>query len=77
MALFILAVVVQGHFMPSLGPPMPWYIVGGLFILVGGALMCTVTATASALVIKSYTVLTGLGGGLCLQVAYAITAAEV
>ncbi|KFZ21493.1 hypothetical protein V502_02926 [Pseudogymnoascus sp. VKM F-4520 (FW-2644)] len=77
MALFIVAVVVQGIFMPRLGPYMPWYIVGGVFILVGGALMCTVTATTSAAVIQGYTVLIGSGGGLCLQAAYAITTAKV
>jgi MFS family permease len=77
MALFIAAVVVQGIFMPRLGPYMPWYIVGGVFILVGGALMCTVTATTSAAAIQGYTVLIGLGGGLCLQAAYAITTAKV
>ena len=77
MALFIVSVVLQGVFMPRLGAYMPWYIVGGVFLLVGGALMCTVTATTSAAVIQGYTVLIGFGGGLCLQAAYAITTAKV
>ena len=77
MALFIVAVVVQGIFMPRLGSYKPWYVVGGAFILVRGALMCTVKGTTSAAVIQGYTVLIGLGGGLCLQAAYAITTAKV
>ncbi|KAI4264733.1 MAG: hypothetical protein L6R42_000176 [Xanthoria sp. 1 TBL-2021] len=77
MAMFIVAVVVQGIFMPRLGPYMPWYVIGGVFILVGGVLMCTVTPTTSAAVIQGYTVLIGLGGGLCLQAAYAIATAKV
>lgn len=77
MALFIVAVVAQGTLMPRLGPHMPWYLVGGVLILVGGALMCTVSTDTSAAAIQGYTILVGAGGGLCMQAAYAITTAKV
>jgi hypothetical protein len=63
--------------MPNLGYYMPWHVLSGTFIVVGGALMYTVTSQTSVSNIHGYIALLGIGTGLSVQASYSIAAAKV
>ncbi|TVY75843.1 Efflux pump DEP3 [Lachnellula suecica] len=71
---FVFAIVIlsllNGFFMQKLGYYAPWFFVGGIFGLVGGALMFTVTAATSNGAVYGYSVLLGIGGGCLLMSAF-------
>lgn len=78
---FIFALVVfvmlSGSTLPKVGRYMPYYIVSGVFIIIGGALMRTINSQTSTSKIYGYEVLLGIGAGLTLQTAYTLIAFKV
>ncbi|KAE9377238.1 MFS general substrate transporter [Stipitochalara longipes BDJ] len=70
-------VMVQGILMPLVQYYFPFYIISGLFTVIGGALMYTVTATTSASAIYGFTVLIAIGAGIGSQAAYSIAPVKV
>ena len=67
-----LFIMGSGAVLPLVGYYMPFFILGGVFILIGGALMFTVKITTSTSSIYGYTVLIAIGAGLTAQVGYIV-----
>lgn len=71
----IVMICVNGGVMSAFGLYMPWYVVGGALVLVGGALFYTVGVDTSAAHIYGYSVITGLGTGMYLQASFSVAQA--
>ncbi|KAF4814430.1 Efflux pump patC [Colletotrichum siamense] len=73
---FIVVMVVivfsNGALMPKLGYYMPWYLVGGLLVVVGGVLMYTVEQDTPTSRVYGYTVIIGAGVGMFLQASFSV-----
>jgi Na+/melibiose symporter-like transporter len=74
---FIFSVMFSGALLPVIGRYQPFYIISGVFIAVGAALMHTVDASTSTGKIYGFEVLMALGAGLTMQSGYSIAAAKV
>lgn len=75
--LMIFAVIANGAFLSKFGYYMPWYLAGGILIVIGGALMFTLDASTSVSSIYGYTVLIGFGVGLFAQASFSVAQAVV
>ncbi|KAF4626330.1 hypothetical protein G7Y89_g11829 [Cudoniella acicularis] len=75
--LMIFAVIFNGAVLSSYGLYMPWYTVGGLFVLAGGALMYTVDQNTSIARVYGYSILIGFGDGLFAQASFSVAQAIV
>lgn len=73
----VAVVLANGALMAKFGYYMPWYTVGGLFTVAGGALMFTINQDTSVSSIYGYTVLIGLGVGMYLQASFSVAQAVV
>jgi hypothetical protein len=73
----IFFVMGQGILMPIVGYYYPFFIISGVFTLIGSALMYTVTSATSTSAIYGFTVLIAIGAGLTSQAAYSIAPAKV
>ncbi|KAF7554592.1 hypothetical protein G7Z17_g2759 [Cylindrodendrum hubeiense] len=73
----VITILANGALMAKFGYYMPWYTVGGLFAVVGGALMYTVDQDTSESSIYGYTVLIGVGVGMFLQASFSVAQAVV
>jgi len=69
--------IVNGGAMSKVGYYMPWYLFGGVLVLIGGALMFTVTETTTTSKIYGYTILIGVGSGSYVQAGYSVAQAKV
>jgi len=67
----------QGILMPIISYYFPFFIISGIFTIIGGALMYTVTSTTSTSAIYGFTVLIAIGAGMTSQAAYSIAPAKV
>jgi MFS family permease len=78
---FILIMVtfmmLNGALMPVFGYYMPWYLVSGILMLIGGSLMYTVDEHTSAAKIYGYSVVMAAGAGLTAQTAYSVAPAKL
>ncbi|KAJ5369522.1 Major facilitator superfamily domain general substrate transporter [Penicillium cosmopolitanum] len=75
--LMIFATISNGAFLSKVGFYMPWYLVGGILVVIGGALMFTVGTATSISNIYGYTVLIGIGAGLFCQASFSVAQAVV
>ncbi|KUJ11345.1 MFS general substrate transporter [Mollisia scopiformis] len=75
--LMIFAVIANGAILSAYGYYMPWYTLGGAFVITGGALMYTVDVNSSISTIYGYTVLLGLGTGFYAQASFSVAQAVV
>ncbi|KAH6670424.1 major facilitator superfamily domain-containing protein [Halenospora varia] len=75
--LMIFAVIMNGGVLSSYGLYMPWYTVGGIFVLIGGALMYTVDIDTSTAKIYGYSIIIGFGDGLFAQASFSVAQAIV
>ncbi|KAE9373047.1 MFS general substrate transporter [Stipitochalara longipes BDJ] len=75
--LMIFAVITNGAVMSAYGVYMPWYTIGGIFTVVGGALMYTVDTTSSISRVYGYSVIIGLGTGMFAQASFSVAQAIV
>lgn len=73
--LMIFAVVLNGAVLSKFGLYMPWYTAGGIFVLVGGALMNTIDTTTSVAQVYGYSILVGFGDGLFAQASFSVAQA--
>jgi hypothetical protein len=67
----------SGALLPVFGRYKPWYIPGGIFMLVGGSLMYTITTSSTAATIYGFEILIAIGSGLIGQIGYSVAAAKV
>jgi hypothetical protein len=74
---FIFFVMVAGGSLPIVGRYNLYYLICGILIVVGGALLCTINETTSAGKIYGYEILMSAGIGLVFQNAYSVAVAKV
>lgn len=75
--ILIFATLVNGGLMPKFGFYSPWYIISGIFMVIGGSLMYSlVDASVSNATVYGFSVLMALGAGLSQQAAYSIAPAK-
>jgi len=75
--LMIFAVISNGAILSAYGYYMPWYTLGGLLVVTGGALMYTVDPTTSVSRVYGYSVILGFGNGLFAQASFSVAQAVV
>lgn len=76
-ALMVFFCIINGALMSKWGYYMPWYLAGGIFMVIGGALMYTVGPTDEAPKIYGYTILIGIGAGMFVQAGFSVAQASV
>jgi MFS family permease len=76
-AVLIAFTIANGALMAKLGYYMPWFLVGGLLVVIGSALMYTIDIDDSRGRVFGYTVMIGAGVGMFGQAGYAVTQAVV
>ncbi|EHK97156.1 putative HC-toxin efflux carrier TOXA [Glarea lozoyensis 74030] len=78
---FIVFLVVftfmNGGLMAKLGYYMPWFLVGGIFVVIGSALMFIVDQDTSTAKIYGFSILLGSGVGMFFQAPFSVTPAVV
>ncbi|KAL2760159.1 hypothetical protein ACRALDRAFT_1054010 [Sodiomyces alcalophilus JCM 7366] len=62
--------ILNGFFMSKFGYYMPWFFVGALLAVAGGALMYTVDIDTTVGEIYGYSILLGIGGGCFMITAF-------
>ncbi|KAI9682290.1 MAG: hypothetical protein M1817_000344 [Caeruleum heppii] len=75
--LLVFACLLNGVMMSKYGYYMPWYVFGGAFSLIGGALMYTVDEFSSTARVYGYLVILGLGSGAFCQTSFSVAQAKV
>jgi MFS family permease len=75
--LMIFAVIANGAILSAFGYYMPWYLVGGILTVIGGALMYTVDTTSTTSRVYGYSVIIGLGVGMFAQASFSVAQAIV
>jgi MFS family permease len=75
--LMIFAVITNGAILSAYGYYMPWYTVGGILTVIGGALMYTVDTDSSISRVYGYSVIIGLGTGMFAQASFSVAQAVV
>ncbi len=73
----VVAAVLNGALMSKYGVYMPWYLGGGVFSLIGAALLYTIEIDASAARIYGYSILLAIGGGAFVQASFSVAQAKV
>ena len=68
---------MNGGLMAKAGYYMPWFLAGGIFVVIGSALMFTVNQDTSTAKIYGYTIILGAGVGMFFQAAFSVTPAVV
>jgi MFS family permease len=73
----IFCIMFNGALLPMVGYYYPWYIMSGVLMTIGGALMYTLDVDTSTSKVYGYTVLVAAGAGLVGQAGYVIAQAKV
>ncbi|MCJ1478386.1 hypothetical protein MMC13_007066 [Lambiella insularis] len=73
----ITANMITGLILPKIGYYMPIYALSGIFIIIGGSLMYTVSASSPIAHIYGYSILVAFGCGIALQTGYALATVKV
>lgn len=69
--------VANGGVMSSTGWYFPWFVVGGVFTIIGSALLYTVDEHSSEASVYGYSVLAAIGGGSFVQAGFSVAQAKV
>lgn len=75
--LLIFAVMFNGAMMGKLGYYMPWYLLGSILSLIGGALLHTISVDSSTSRVYGYSIITAFGVGLFSQAGFPIAQVKV
>lgn len=75
--LLVVTVVLNGVILSKQGFYMPWYLVGGILTLIGGALMYTVERETSTARVYGYSILIAVGSGAFIQASFSVAQAKV
>lgn len=75
--IMVFAVISNGIIMGIIGYYMPWYLVGGILVVVGSALMHTIKLDTSPSAIYGYSAVMALGTGLFSQASFPVSQAKV
>ena len=78
---FVIVLVIfcvgNGAIMGATGYYMPWFFGGGIFTIIGGALLFTIDASSSSARVYGYSVILAVGGGSFVQAAFSVAQAKV
>lgn len=69
--------IANGAIMSSTGYYSPWYLFGGIFTVIGEALLYTIGVSTSTPAVYGYTVLAGIGAGAFIQASFSVAQAKV
>ena len=69
--------VANGAIMSSTGYYFPWYVIGGAFSIIGGALMYTVDINSKTANIYGYSILSAVGSGAFCQASFSVAQVKV
>jgi hypothetical protein len=75
--LMVFAVISNGIILSIYGYYMPWYLVGGILVAIGGGLMYTIDIHTSTSTVYGYTIIVGFGTGLFAQASFSVAQAIV
>ncbi|KAL8729093.1 MAG: hypothetical protein Q9181_005113 [Wetmoreana brouardii] len=75
--LLVVACVANGAIMSNTGYYFPWYLGGGIFTLIGAALLYTVDSDSSTSRVYGYSVLAAIGAGVFVQASFSVAQAKV
>ena len=73
---FVATILANGVIMARTGLYMPWYLVGGLLTVAGGALLYTVEVDSSPATTYGYSILLAIGAGAYNQVSLSVAQAK-
>ena len=73
----VFACISNGAVLSVYGLYMPWYLVGGILVVIGGTLMHTVDTTSSTSDVYGFCSLSGFGNGMFLQASFSVAQALV
>jgi len=73
----VFGAMINGAVMERYGFYMPWFLLGGILITVGGALLQTVQLETTVATVYGYSVITALGSGFFVQAPFSIAQAKV
>ncbi|KFY81031.1 hypothetical protein V499_00190 [Pseudogymnoascus sp. VKM F-103] len=78
---FVVSLVVfaiaNGALLSKYGYYLPWYVIGGMLVTTGSALMFTVTESSSTSQIYGYSCLIGAGAGAYVQASFSVGQGKV
>ncbi|KFZ18222.1 hypothetical protein V501_01335 [Pseudogymnoascus sp. VKM F-4519 (FW-2642)] len=75
--LLVFAVIGNGVILSLYGYYMPWFTLGGILVVTGGALMYTIDINSSASCVYGYSLIVGFGTGLFGQASFSVAQAIV
>jgi hypothetical protein len=70
-------IMFTGGLLPIIGRYSPLYVISGVFLVIGGALMHTIHIGTTPGAIYGYEVLAAIGIGATMQIAYSVSVAKV
>lgn len=73
----VVTVFINGGLMSKLGYTMPWFLGGGILVVVGSALMYTIDLGTPTAHVYGFTILMGIGVGMFLQAPFSVAQAVV
>lgn len=73
----VVVCVANGAIMSVTGYYFPWYVAGGVFTLIGSALMYTTNNDSSAARVYGYSILIAVGAGAFVQASFSVAQAKV
>lgn len=75
--LMVFSCIANGVIMAATGYYSPWFLFGGIFTLIGEALLYTLKVSTSTSSVYGYTVLAGIGCGAFVQASFSVAQAKV
>ena len=75
--ILVFFVILNGTIMSKYGYYTPWYLFGGIFIVIGASLLFKLDADASTSRIYGYTVLLAVGAGSFIQSSFSVAQVKV
>ena len=69
--------IANGAIMSQTGYYSPWFLFGGIFTVIGEALLYTIKTSSSSTTVYGYSVLAGIGAGAFIQAAFSVAQAVV
>ena len=73
----IVLLLSNGAIMGRTGLYMPWFVAGGILVIIGAALMHTLDVDSSASLVYGFSILMGAGAGCYAQAPFSIAQAKV
>ncbi|QSZ30451.1 hypothetical protein DSL72_000005 [Monilinia vaccinii-corymbosi] len=73
----VVGLLINGGLMGPIGIYSPWFTIGGILVIIGSALLHTISITTDTARIYGYSAILGFGTGLFVQAPFAIAQAKV